>query len=103
MTDILTTKAGPVVGFAHANGRSFEIREVWVCACSGDGHPVGEPNAKCFRKGGEWRSDLFESTTGEWAGWWVPEDDRERLVRDHGWQELDGDGFLLRPQFAEAK
>jgi hypothetical protein len=33
------------------NGQEIAVVSNWVCACSG-GHPVGEPDAKCYRKGG---------------------------------------------------
>jgi hypothetical protein len=57
------------------NGTLLEVREVWVCACSSNGsgdsegdHLWSEPTPKCYRKGGEYESQLFDPVTGEWAG-----------------------------------
>lgn len=76
---------------------TYEVRLVWECACSGDGHPVGEPNAKCFRKGGDWREDLFDLTTDGWVGSRFNDLQQKRyFVKTYGWRDM-GDGWMLRP------
>ena len=99
--EVESMNAGPVQRTFAIHGSVFEARWVWECACSGDGHPVGEPNAKCYRKGGESRQDLFEKKTGRWAGWKIPEDYRDSFIKD-GWEQLNN-GYLLHPDFVPVK
>ena len=56
------------------DGTAYEIRSGWVCMCSsaGSGDSIGdhlwtEPTAKCYRKGGHYRDDLYDLRTGEWV------------------------------------
>lgn len=104
--DIIEMAAGKIEGHVYFKDEPFEIRSVWECACSGDGHPIGEPNAKCFRKGGEWRKGIFHAVTGIWAGGELPGDLQTEFVNDHGWQRIpgndvftQGNGFFVRPSF----
>jgi hypothetical protein len=38
------------------NGEAIATVSNWQCACSG-GHPINEPNAKCYAKGGQMVTD----------------------------------------------
>jgi len=76
------------------NGREFEAREVWACACSGG--CGGEFSPRCAVKGGEYQTVLVDSTTGDEIAHEFDSGEVERLVRDWGWQDM-GEGFLARP------
>ena len=69
----------------EVNDVTLKVQTEWVCACSGDGHPPGEPNAKCYRKGGH-DVEVLHRLTGEEVGQAFPTDYAKEYVNRYGWQ-----------------
>jgi len=94
----------------------LEVRREWMCACSGD-HPTGQPNAKCFRKGGYYvdclyrpDSDDLSAEARKMVGMAFTISSAVEFVNRYHWQRTNVsvtcDGvpgiFLMRPDFVAA-
>ena len=87
----------------------LEVRREWMCACSGD-HPAGQPNTKCFRKGGYYVDCLYRPDSDEEVGMAFTISSAVEFVNRYHWQRTNVsvtcDGvpgtFLMRPDFVAA-
>lgn len=72
------------------NGTPITASEVWVCACSSGGCTTGNISPKCYRKGGEYVTDVRHAETGELIATEMYEDEGRRMVREWGWKDMGG-------------
>jgi len=77
-----------------ADGRTLEVCEVWLCACSGD-HAPNAPTGRCHVKGGEWATTWLDPSTREVVAHEWDEREGARLVAEWDWEPLGGD--MYRP------